>query len=314
MVFPMPLRGSNAQIGVEIEGEPESRPSEPGSGRAEHGVAGVLRDHGAAAASRAVASPPPMSTGSPRWSSSTSVWPTEFGDVDPIGRRINLGRLGHRRRRRLRRAPAVARRRAEAERLPALPAVHAAVHERRGRRPTAPPAAVGVGGQGGGAASSIPTCRSRRVRTIEQIIETSTGQPRFRTFILVAFAALALLLAAVGIYGLVSFSVSQRTAEMGVRLALGASPRQVGALVLRQGLAPGGAGGGDRSGAAAAISGRLLASLLFETSATDPRRLRRPGPAPADDRGAGVLCSCQACHARGPDACPARRLTPDPDP
>ena len=107
------------------------------------------------------------------------------------------------------------------------------------------------------------------VRTIEQIIESSTGQPRFRTFILVAFAALALLLAAVGIYGLVSFSVSQRTSEMGVRLALGASPAQVGALVLRQGL--GLAALGVLIGvAAAATSARLLASVLYDTSATDP--------------------------------------------
>jgi putative ABC transport system permease protein len=107
------------------------------------------------------------------------------------------------------------------------------------------------------------------VRTIEQIIELATGQSRFRTFIFAAFASLALLLAAVGVYGLVSFSVSQRTSEMGVRLALGASPRQVGALVLRQGLTL--AVLGVALGLAiAALGGRLLATLLYETSATDP--------------------------------------------
>jgi ABC-type antimicrobial peptide transport system permease subunit len=106
-------------------------------------------------------------------------------------------------------------------------------------------------------------------RTIEQIIELSTGPSRFRTFILAAFAALALLLAAVGIYGLVSFSVSQRTSEMGVRLALGASPGQVGALVLRQGLGLAVAGVVLGLGIAA-LGGRVLATLLYETSATDP--------------------------------------------
>ena len=107
------------------------------------------------------------------------------------------------------------------------------------------------------------------VRTIEQIIEVSTGQSRFGTFILAAFAALALMLAAVGIYGLVSFSVSQRTSEMGVRLALGARPGQIGVLVLRQGLALAVAGVCIGLGVAA-LGGRVLAALLYETSATEP--------------------------------------------
>ena len=108
------------------------------------------------------------------------------------------------------------------------------------------------------------------VRAIEDIIETSTGQPRFRATILLAFASLALLLAAVGVHGLISFSVSQRTAEMGVRLALGASPGQVGALVMRQGLRL--AAAGVALGLAVAVAaGRVIAGLLFETSATDPR-------------------------------------------
>ena len=98
---------------------------------------------------------------------------------------------------------------------------------------------------------------------------------------------------------------------MGVRLALGASPRQVGALVLRQGL--GLAMLGVVIGVvAAAVGARLVSSLLYETSATDPAVYGGLALAAADDRGAGVLCSCQTGHARRPDARPARRLIPDP--
>jgi putative ABC transport system permease protein len=107
------------------------------------------------------------------------------------------------------------------------------------------------------------------VKTIEQIIEDSTGEPRFRSFLIASFAILALLLAAVGVYGLISFTVTQRVPEIGVRLALGASPRQVFAQVIGQGLRLAAIGVGLGLIAAAAAT-TLVKGLLFNTSATDP--------------------------------------------
>jgi putative ABC transport system permease protein len=107
------------------------------------------------------------------------------------------------------------------------------------------------------------------VQTIEQIIAASTGEPRFRTYLIAGFALLALLLAAVGVYGLISFTVTQRVPEIGVRLALGASPRQVFAQVVGQGLKL--AAIGIALGlATAAAATTVVQSLLFNTSATEP--------------------------------------------
>jgi putative ABC transport system permease protein len=107
------------------------------------------------------------------------------------------------------------------------------------------------------------------VKTMEQIIEESTGEPRFRSFLIASFALLALMLAGVGVYGLISFTVVQRVPEIGVRLALGASPRQVFAQVIGQGLRL--ALFGVAIGVITALAATaLIRGLLFQTSATDP--------------------------------------------
>ncbi|MGE0043731.1 MAG: ABC transporter permease [Vicinamibacterales bacterium] len=105
--------------------------------------------------------------------------------------------------------------------------------------------------------------------TVRQLIAASTGQPRFRAYLVGAFALTALLLAAVGLYGLVSYTVAQRVPELGVRLALGARPADVGRLVLGQAL--GLTAMGVAVGLAGAYAGsRFVATLLYGVSATDP--------------------------------------------
>ncbi|HEY7182716.1 MAG TPA: ABC transporter permease [Blastocatellia bacterium] len=104
---------------------------------------------------------------------------------------------------------------------------------------------------------------------MEQLVYDSVARPRFNTVLLAAFAALALTLAAVGIYGVIAYSVSQRAQEIGVRMALGARKSDVIRLVLKQGMAPAVAGAAfGLVGAWAAT--RLISGLLFEVSATDP--------------------------------------------
>lgn len=106
-------------------------------------------------------------------------------------------------------------------------------------------------------------------QTMVQVLDESEAPRRFEMYLAVAFAAAALLLASFGIYGIVSFTVARRTPEIGIRLALGAEPRQLVAMVLRQGLEP--VVCGLMAGLIGAlVIGRFLASQLFGVSPHDP--------------------------------------------
>ncbi|MFP5264398.1 MAG: ABC transporter permease [Blastocatellia bacterium] len=107
------------------------------------------------------------------------------------------------------------------------------------------------------------------VRTMRERISNSIAQPRFYTLLLSTFAVVALVLAAVGIYGVLSYSVTQRTREIGIRMALGADRRDIVKLVVGQGMAPAVVGVGIGLAAAFALT-RFMASLLFAVDATDP--------------------------------------------
>jgi ABC-type antimicrobial peptide transport system permease subunit len=106
------------------------------------------------------------------------------------------------------------------------------------------------------------------VRTLEQVIDETMARSRFSMFLLILFGAAAVVLAAIGVYGMIAYAVAQRTREIGIRMALGAERRAVVAMVARN--AAGLAGAGIVCGVAAAIAlTGLLRSLLFEVSATD---------------------------------------------
>src|SRR5262249_46376791 len=108
-----------------------------------------------------------------------------------------------------------------------------------------------------------------KVRTMEQVVADSTARQNFNMLLLTIFAALALTLAAIGIYGLMSYSVEQRMQEFGIRLALGAGGRQMIASIVGRGMILAGIGLAIGLAGAYGLT-RLLAGLLFGVKTTDP--------------------------------------------
>jgi putative ABC transport system permease protein len=113
-----------------------------------------------------------------------------------------------------------------------------------------------------------PALPLAKVRTLDEVVAASQARPRFFTLVLTLFAVVSLVLAAVGIYGVISYSIAQRTKELGIRMALGALPGAVLALVLGRGLMLAVAGLLLGLGGALALS-RFLAGFLFGVAATD---------------------------------------------
>jgi putative ABC transport system permease protein len=107
------------------------------------------------------------------------------------------------------------------------------------------------------------------IATVDDRLAAQDTPRRFQTELLVIFAGIALVLAATGLYGLMAYSVEQRTKEIGIRFALGATQAAVARMVLQEGLAWG--AGGITVGVACAVAfGRALSASLYRVTATDP--------------------------------------------
>jgi predicted permease len=144
--------------------------------------------------------------------------------------------------------------------------------------------------------ASIPISN---VATMTEIESNSTAQRRFQTVLISTFAAAALLLSAIGIYGVVSYATARRTTEIGLRMALGARPRDIRAMVLRHSLRP--IAVGLMAGVVAALAlGRFIAAMLFGTDATDPTTFAAV---------AGIIAAA-AIAASWVPACRAARTAP----
>jgi putative ABC transport system permease protein len=107
------------------------------------------------------------------------------------------------------------------------------------------------------------------IRSMEERVSGAVAQPQFNLVLLATFAAIALTLAAVGIYGIMSYVVTQRTPELGIRMALGATHGEVRTLVVRQGMTLVAGGAAIGLGAALGLS-RILRALLYDVSPADP--------------------------------------------
>lgn len=134
-----------------------------------------------------------------------------------------------------------------------------------------------------------------KIRTLKEVVDNSVARPRFQSALMLIFAGIALLLASIGVYGVVSYSVSQRTNEIGIRVAVGASRGDIAALVLKEGALL--CVIGIAAGLAVSLGvTRFLRSLLYEISPGDPLTL-------------ALVCGVLAAAAAIAIAVPVRRAT-----
>jgi putative ABC transport system permease protein len=131
-------------------------------------------------------------------------------------------------------------------------------------------ASAGMGASIRGTVQALdPALSIARLESMRDLLRDSVAQPRLRTILVAAFAAVALVMSLTGVYGIVAFTVGQRTREIGIRLALGATGHEVVRMIMRQGAVV--VGLGLLVGLALAFgASRLLASLLYEMGPNDP--------------------------------------------
>jgi len=111
--------------------------------------------------------------------------------------------------------------------------------------------------------------RIARMETVAQFLANSTAEPRFQTALVGSFAVLGFILASIGVYGVISYSVVQQTHQLGVRMALGAQRGDILHMILREGMLLAITGIAVGIGGALALT-RVLRSMLFEIELTDP--------------------------------------------
>jgi putative ABC transport system permease protein len=273
LVFPTPFGGANAQGGYQVEGAPPRSRADRRVAQIGSVSPGYFQTMGIPLLKGRDLSFADKSDGPPAIVVNRTLAEREWPGQDPIGKRLSMGSTDDPNGRLTVVGVVGDSRRADLA-APPEPAIYFSLSQF-----TLPFMGVVVRTDAGEAAVADVVRGAVRsldaelpvddVETVERVLERVTGQPRFRATLVAAFAAIALLLAAVGLYGLISYTVAQRVPEIGVRLALGATPPQVLGLVLGQGLRL--AVFGVAIGLTGAVGiARVLQGLLFSISATDP--------------------------------------------